>query len=86
MLINKVTEGYVVQIFDTETRKYVSQQFTADGPVNYESTDGQTPIEDGFMESVNFGPYAECEPYLPFDMLQPSEMAHFGEKLGTEKK
>ena len=80
MLINKITVGFVVQTFDTDTGKYIGQNFVA-GDVSYESTDGQTPIEDGFMESVNFGPNAEKEPYLPFDMLQPSEIPFAGGQL-----
>ena len=79
MLINKITTGFVIQTFDTDTRQYISQNFVAGDQVDYESTDGQTPIEDGFMESVNFGPYAEKEPYLPFDMVQP-------QKLGENNK
>jgi len=74
MLINKITVGFVVQTFDTDKRKYIGQNFIAGDQVDYESTDGQTPIEDGFMESVNFGPDAEKEPYLPFDMVQPDQM------------
>ncbi len=73
MLINKITTGFVIQVFDTDTKKYVSQNFVAGDQVDYESTDGQTPIEDGDLEKYNFGPDAENEPYLPFDMLQPKE-------------
>jgi hypothetical protein len=73
MLINKITRGFVIQTFDTEKREYISQEFVAAGNSEYESTDGQTPIEDGFMESVNFGPEAEKEPYLPFEMVQPEK-------------
>jgi hypothetical protein len=89
MLINKITTGFVIQTFDTEKRQYISQNFVAGDQVDYESTDGQTPIEDGFMESVNFGPDAEKEPYLPFDMLQPDRIYHSvsatGPQLGEKK-
>lgn len=89
MLINKITPGYVIQVFNTETGQYVSQEFRAGDEVDYESTDGQTPIEDGFMESVNFGPYAKAEPYLPFDMLQPDRIyqsvSTMSQQLGENK-
>ena len=88
MLINKITHGFVIQTFDTDKQQYTHQEFIA-GDVDYE-VDGVTaggpisPLGEA-MAKFNFGPGAECEPYLPFDMLQPSEMAHFGEKLGDKK-
>lgn len=81
MLINKITTGFVIQTFDTGTGKYIDQEFYASEQVDYESTDGQTPIEDEFMESVNFGPYAEQEPYLPFDMVQPLAVENCREQI-----
>lgn len=85
MLINKVTEGFVIQVFDTDKGEYISQAFTAAGPVNYESTDGQTPLDlDVAGEKWNFGPEAEAEPYLPFDMLQPAEIPFAGQQLGMD--
>jgi len=71
MLINKITDGFVIQTFDTKLKKYISQEFVASTQVNYESTDGQTPFSDEDSEKFNFGPYADEEPYLPFDMVQP---------------
>lgn len=62
MLINKITTGFVIRVFDTDTGKYVSQNFTA-GEVEYEEQDG-TPTDD-----------SKNETYLPFDMVQPNENA-----------
>ena len=72
MKINKITEGYVVQTFDTETGKYIKQEFIAGDQVSYEEMDG-TVANCEALESVNFGLYAENEPYLPFAMKQPEE-------------
>ncbi len=60
MIINKVTIGFVVQSFDTDTQSWVSQKFVAGDEVNYEDECG--------------GPSDEVVgPYLPFDMVQPLE-------------
>ena len=58
MIINKVTVGFVVQSFDTETQKWVSQEFFAGDDVSYEDKDGV--------------PTDHIRDYLPFDMVQPS--------------
>ena len=57
MLINKLTEGYVRQVFDTETDQFVSQDFVAGDDVSFESG-GDTPD----VEQIG---------YLTFDMVQP---------------
>lgn len=57
MIINKVTIGFVVQSFDTDTQSWVSQEFVAGDEVSYEDELG--------------GPADEVGPYLPFDMVQP---------------
>ena len=64
MLIDKITIGFVIQTFDTDTRQYTSQEFIAGDDVQYEQ-DGQ---------SVNAQLMEDCdgiEPYLPFNMEQP---------------
>jgi hypothetical protein len=82
MIIRKITPGFVIQKFDTETKEYVSQEFTAENPVDYETEDrgevGEADLED-IAARHNFGPYAESEPYLPFDMLQPKDMVNLRE-------
>ena len=70
MIINKITTGFVTQKFDTELGRYIEQNFTAGDQVDYEWADG-TPARWNEMEIHNFGPKAEEEPYLPFDMKQP---------------
>ena len=58
MLINKITIGFVVQRFDTDSKKCVDQVFIAGDTVDYEDIEGNLiePIEDL---------------YHPFDMIQP---------------
>jgi hypothetical protein len=72
MIINKITTGFVIQQFDTDTGKFVGQSFTACSEVAYENVAGET-IEDDVMAPLGFGPDAEDEPYMPFDMKQPEE-------------
>ena len=70
MIINKITTGFVIQQFDTDKKVYINQEFIAGDDVNYETVDGN-PMDDDEMETFNFGPLAEEEPYLPFEMIQP---------------
>ena len=58
MIVNKITTGYVIQKFDTETNKFISQEFIAGDEVDFEDEQGNAV--DCFDE------------YLPFDMEQPS--------------
>ena len=64
MLVNKVTAGFVVQVFDTESRRFVSQQFVAGDQCDYEDKDGD-PVDSKALEVDG------KEAYLPFDMVQP---------------
>jgi len=70
MKIKKITTGFVIQTFDTDTGKYVNQEFVAGDQVDYENQKGVT-LDPLMMENLNFGPYAANEPYLSFDMVQP---------------
>lgn len=67
MLINKITDGFVIQVFDTETGKFVSQTFTCADGCNYEDQAGNT-VESSLLEVDG------KEVYLPFDMKQPEDM------------
>jgi len=58
MIIDKITVGFVVQRYDTEEDKFVSQEFIAGDEVSYEDELGVAVEVDDF-------------PYLPFDMVQP---------------
>lgn len=59
MLLNKITIGYVVQTFDTELGKFVSQEFIASHKAEWEDQNGDTvdaPKNTGM---------------LPFEMVDP---------------
>ena len=61
--INKITIGYVIQIFDTDIGDFISQEFVPDGDIFFEDE------EDGASFS---SPPEEMEgEYLNFDMVQP---------------
>lgn len=64
MLINKITTGFVIQTFDTEQKKFVSQNFTAGSECDYEDQTGNA-VESELLEVEG------DEVYLPFDMVQP---------------
>jgi hypothetical protein len=64
MLVNKVTVGFVIQVFDTEKRRFVSQEFVAGKDCQYEDKDG-VPVCSEAMEVDG------KEASLPFDMVQP---------------
>jgi len=76
MIINKITNGFVSQLFDTETGKYTHQEFVA-GDVEYENQMGD-PVDP---KKVGMQKPDGTEPYLPFDMIQPGEMPFVGGKL-----
>ena len=56
MIVNKVTTGFVVQRFDTKTRKFLSQEFIASDECAFEDDDGDKV--DTFTE------------YLTYEMVQ----------------
>jgi hypothetical protein len=58
MIVNKITNGFVVQQFDTETRRFIGQEFIADDEVTF---------EDEYGERVK--PFDEN---LAFEMKQPN--------------
>ena len=63
MIACKITTGYVIQCYNTETKKWISQEFVAGDDCEYEDMEGHllvpNPIEDE---------------YLPFEMVQPKGM------------
>ena len=76
MKINKVTTGFVIQTYDTETGEWEGQEFIA-GEVGYEdenenSLSHEQLIESGFRKHVKAT--EEPEPYLNFEMKQPEDM------------
>jgi len=64
MLVNKVTTGFVIQVFDTELKRFVSQEFVAGDDCQYEDGEGE-PVSSEALEVDG------KETYLPFDMVQP---------------
>ena len=72
MLINKITTGFVIQVFDTELKRFVSQEFMAGDDCQYEDKDGE-PVDRKLLETDG------KEAYLPFDMVQPQPPQPFNE-------
>lgn len=64
MILNKTTTGFVVQQFDSETGRCLSQEFVAGDQVEWEDQKG-VRIEDG-----QFGIDLEGL-YWPLEMKQP---------------
>ena len=62
MLINKVTTGFVIQVFDTGLKRFVSQEFVAGDECQYEDKDG-VPVCSEALETDGKAAY------LPFDMV-----------------
>lgn len=72
----KITHGFVTQIFDEATNRWVSQAFTAGDECEYER--GRLDAAGNFVTEVSCDEYdlrdaagGIAEPYLPYDMVQP---------------
>ncbi len=63
MLVNKITVGFVVQVFDTEKKRFVGQEFVAGDQCDYE--------DNGELVGREMLEVDGKEAYLPFDMVQP---------------
>lgn len=69
MIVKKITVGFVIQDYDTETEKFVSQEFIAGDQVDWEDEDGNAiPKEDA---------------YLSFEMVQPEDMESVEDEAPT---
>jgi len=69
MKINKTTCGFVIQTWDTDLQKWTGQEFVAGDQVEYEKAGTfQT------LTPAQIWPN-QPEPYLPFQMQQPDEIA-----------
>jgi hypothetical protein len=71
MIVNKISVGYVLQKFDTNTGKFVAQEFVSANEVSYEDENGNG-ITGWGVDVQSLMP--EPEPYLPFYMVQPDDM------------
>jgi hypothetical protein len=59
MQVYKITTGYVIQVYDTKNKCFVSQAFIEGDDIHWETTDG-FPIDE-----------PEGAPNLSFNMAQP---------------
>lgn len=66
MIVSKITPGFVVQKFNTETGQYFKQEFIGGCEVEYENELGDPILPPDEMMNED-----GSEPYLPFDMVQP---------------
>lgn len=64
MLVKKITHGFVTQVFDTELKRFVSQEFTAGDECEYEDMQGEHVDVDLLEVDMQ-------EIYLPYNMEQP---------------
>lgn len=64
--IRKITNGYVVQLYDKERGQFVSQEFIASDEVDYEDEDGKSLGDDDRVLLE--------DSYLPYEMAQPNEL------------
>ena len=72
MRINKTTYGFVIQTWDTELNRWIAQEFVAGDQTEYEEADTERTLDPADIWSD--GP----EPYLPFEMKQPDDVAGGG--------
>jgi hypothetical protein len=89
MRVNKITVGFVSQIFDTDLGRFVSQEFVAGDQVDYEDEDGE-PVDSELFETKRKvkGKKGRVKTvregaYLPLLMKQPNEMGLY-DKGDTE--
>jgi len=78
MIINKIIVGFVVQKFDSVTKKALSQEFISGDDVSYESVDG------GFIGNTCSS--IENLPYLPLEMVQPEILSPMNIETGRGQK
>jgi len=65
MIINKITYGFVVQTFDSQTGKCLEQEFIAGDQVDFEDRNGQQVDDDEITDGL----------HCPFEMKKPERMA-----------
>ena len=81
-MLRKVTAGFVIQEFDPDLKKFVSQEFTCGDEVTYEDTNvddpnDETDPQDRFVKNDG------TEPYLPYMMYQPGELDTINELIDS---
>ena len=65
MKINKIAYGFVIQTWDTETQRWIEQEFVAGTQTDYEEVGTSRSLDPADIWPD------EPEPYLPFNMQQP---------------
>ena len=75
MKINKITHGFVVQTWDTELNRWISQEFVAGDQTEFEAGGS-----DQILNPADIWPDGP-EPYLLFHMRQPDEVSMGGNSL-----
>ena len=82
MLIKKITTGFVIQVFDTEKKDWVSQEFVCGDECDYETDetndDGEFLDDKGEVVDDVCDLLPSPEPYLPYEMKQPEQLANEG--------
>jgi hypothetical protein len=73
--IQKITNGYVIQTFDSVSRKCTNQEFVAGDPVEFEDEFGT--VIDTDEEEVE-------DLYCPFEMKQPEQLEKEGWNLSPQ--
>jgi hypothetical protein len=68
MRVNKITTGFVIQTYDTDTKEWISQEFVAGTAVDYENQETGEPLAHNDMAYD-----AVFDEYLYFRMVQPSQ-------------
>jgi hypothetical protein len=72
MKINKIIPGFVVQTFDTETRKFVSQGFVGSDDHTWEDRDGRELGDSNEDLELIYGKGGVDEPELYTHLVQPN--------------
>ena len=72
MIINKVIIGFVNQQFDTETRRFINQEFHGSDDRTWENEMGDSLNLTGDDAALVYGLGGVDEPYLNMEMVQPS--------------
>jgi len=70
MIVKKITTGFVVQEYNTETKQFTSQEFVASDDVTWED-ETEHVFNAKEKDSLGLGNVDTTEPYLNFEMTQP---------------
>lgn len=79
MLVKKITTGFVIQTFDTDLGRWLSQEFVAGDQVDYEGEFGSVKADLLLVKKTVKGKKGRKrtvkeEATLPFEMKQPNEL------------